>query len=135
VAGQPLSAVGLPDGAVVMALRRHGDVLVPRGHTRLQPGDTLTLVVTPVAEGPVQRWLAEHARGIHRTSVAEAMEAGFDAAAHNVEVVDDAVGADETEAEDDASELRESAALDVAAEDDRPQSGTDGRAHGRDGAA
>jgi Trk K+ transport system NAD-binding subunit len=62
LAWQQLSGAGLPAGAVVMAVRRHGEVQVPRGSTTLQPGDILTVVVTPAAEEPLQRWLAAHAR-------------------------------------------------------------------------
>jgi CIC family chloride channel protein len=61
LAWQKLATAGLPPGAVVMALRRHGEVIVPRGDTALHPGDTLTLVVTPAAEAPLQEWLAAHA--------------------------------------------------------------------------
>jgi CIC family chloride channel protein len=53
-----LSAAGIPPGVVVMALRRHGDVIIPRGDTTLQPGDVLTLVVSPSAEDALHDWLA-----------------------------------------------------------------------------
>jgi NhaP-type Na+/H+ and K+/H+ antiporter len=53
-----LSAAGIPPGVVVMALRRHGDVIIPRGDTTFQPGDVLTLVVSPSAEDALHDWLA-----------------------------------------------------------------------------
>jgi Trk K+ transport system NAD-binding subunit len=46
--GRPLSDVALPTGAMVVLVRRNGDVIYPRGHTRLQIGDQLTLM------GPIE---------------------------------------------------------------------------------
>jgi Kef-type K+ transport system membrane component KefB/Trk K+ transport system NAD-binding subunit len=40
----PLRELALPDGAMVVLVRRNGDVIFPRGHTRLQIGDQLTLM-------------------------------------------------------------------------------------------
>ena len=42
--GQTLSAVNLPGDLLIMALRRDGQLLVPRGNTVLRPGDHLTVV-------------------------------------------------------------------------------------------
>lgn len=42
--GQPLHDLELPEGALVVLIRRNGDVIYPRGHTVLQIGDWLTLV-------------------------------------------------------------------------------------------
>ena len=39
VAGRPLSEVGFPDGAIVGALLRDGDVVIPTGKEILRPGD------------------------------------------------------------------------------------------------
>jgi uncharacterized protein with PhoU and TrkA domain len=62
LAWQRLAAAGLPPGAMVMAVRRHGEVLVPRGDTALQPGDALTVVATPAGEPRLHEWLARQAR-------------------------------------------------------------------------
>jgi CIC family chloride channel protein len=61
LAWQRLAAAGLPPGAVVMAVRRHGEVLVPGGDTALQPGDVLTVVATPAGEPRLHEWLARQA--------------------------------------------------------------------------
>jgi Trk K+ transport system NAD-binding subunit len=42
--GQPLRDLELPEGALVVLIRRNGDVIYPHGHTVLQIGDRLTLV-------------------------------------------------------------------------------------------
>jgi hypothetical protein len=39
VAGRPLSKVGFPSGAIVGALLRGGDVIIPTGEEVLRPGD------------------------------------------------------------------------------------------------
>ncbi|MFC2054945.1 TrkA C-terminal domain-containing protein, partial [Chloroflexota bacterium] len=40
----PLRELALPAGAMVVLVRRNGDVIYPRGETRLQIGDQLTLM-------------------------------------------------------------------------------------------
>ena len=40
----PLREVALPAGAMVILVRRNGDIIYPRGETRLQIGDQLTLM-------------------------------------------------------------------------------------------
>jgi CPA2 family monovalent cation:H+ antiporter-2 len=47
--GLPMRRVHLPGDALVIGLRRKGDVLVPHGNTRLQRGDILMLVGHPDA--------------------------------------------------------------------------------------
>jgi trk system potassium uptake protein TrkA len=42
--GRPLRELDLPEGAIIVLVRREGDVLYPRGHTQLQIGDRLTLM-------------------------------------------------------------------------------------------
>ena len=42
--GRPLREVDLPEGAIIVLIRREGDVIYPRGHTQLQIGDRLTLM-------------------------------------------------------------------------------------------
>jgi trk system potassium uptake protein TrkA len=46
--GLPLREVQLPEGAMVVLVRRDGDVIFPRGHTQLRLGDLLTLM------GPIE---------------------------------------------------------------------------------
>lgn len=42
--GKPLREITLPGDALVLAMRRNGDYLVPHGQTRLELGDLLTLI-------------------------------------------------------------------------------------------
>jgi Trk K+ transport system NAD-binding subunit len=42
--GRPLREIDLPEGAIIILVRRNGDVIYPRGHTVLQVGDRLTLM-------------------------------------------------------------------------------------------
>jgi Kef-type K+ transport system membrane component KefB/Trk K+ transport system NAD-binding subunit len=44
LANQPLSELPLPEGAMVVLVRRDGEVIYPRGSTRLQLDDTLTVM-------------------------------------------------------------------------------------------
>jgi trk system potassium uptake protein TrkA len=44
LADRPLRELDLPEGAMIVLIRRNGDVLYPRGHTILQMGDRLTLM-------------------------------------------------------------------------------------------
>jgi Kef-type K+ transport system membrane component KefB/Trk K+ transport system NAD-binding subunit len=46
--GLPLRELALPAGAMVVLVRRNGDVIYPRGDTRLQIGDQLTMM------GPIE---------------------------------------------------------------------------------
>ncbi|MGD2205662.1 MAG: monovalent cation:proton antiporter family protein [Anaerolineae bacterium] len=41
---RPLREIELPEGAMIVLIRRNGDVIYPRGHTQLQIGDRLTLM-------------------------------------------------------------------------------------------
>jgi trk system potassium uptake protein TrkA len=45
VAGHPLSEVGFPEGAIVGALLRAGDVVIPTGEEVLRPGDDAVFTV------------------------------------------------------------------------------------------
>jgi Kef-type K+ transport system membrane component KefB len=42
--GRPLREVEMPDGVIIVLIRRESDVIYPRGHTQLQIGDRLTLM-------------------------------------------------------------------------------------------
>ncbi len=44
LAGRPLREIELPEGVFIVLIRRNGDVIYPRGHTRLRLGDRLTLM-------------------------------------------------------------------------------------------
>ncbi len=44
VVGEPLENLGLPKDALVLLVRRDNQFLVPRGHTVLQPYDTLLVL-------------------------------------------------------------------------------------------
>jgi Trk K+ transport system NAD-binding subunit len=46
--GRPLRDIRLPEGAMVVLIRRDGDVIYPRGNTQLRIGDRLT-VMGPIA--------------------------------------------------------------------------------------
>ncbi len=54
LAGQPVSAAAWPRNAVVVAIQREHEVLIPRGDTVLQPGDRLAVLTTPSAEASVR---------------------------------------------------------------------------------
>ena len=47
--GQSLRELQLPSGALVLLIRREDRFVVPRGNTRLETGDILTLMGTPEA--------------------------------------------------------------------------------------
>ena len=42
-AGQTIQQLGLPAGVIVAAIRRGGQIVIPRGNVELRPGDTLVL--------------------------------------------------------------------------------------------
>jgi Kef-type K+ transport system membrane component KefB/Trk K+ transport system NAD-binding subunit len=44
LAGRPLRDLALPAGATIILVRRNGEFIYPRGHTKLQIGDRLTLM-------------------------------------------------------------------------------------------
>ncbi len=52
--GKTLRELELPQDNLVISIYRHGELLVPRGATRLQPGDVVTLM-TGTAEGRIVR--------------------------------------------------------------------------------
>ena len=47
--GQTLKDLGLPNGVLVLLIRRDDRFVVPRGNTRLEANDVLTLMGTPEA--------------------------------------------------------------------------------------
>ncbi|HIE11015.1 MAG TPA: hypothetical protein EYP62_05320, partial [Kiritimatiellae bacterium] len=48
-AGRRLESAGLPQGAIVAALQRGEDVIIPTGQTRLTPGDVMVIFSSPEA--------------------------------------------------------------------------------------
>ncbi|MDA8297835.1 MAG: NAD-binding protein [Actinomycetota bacterium] len=57
IVGKTISEMGLPRGATVVAVVRESHVVVPRGDTRLGPGDEVLLLVTGDADDEVRRLL------------------------------------------------------------------------------
>jgi trk/ktr system potassium uptake protein len=58
VAGRPLSEVGFPEGAIVGALLRDGDVVIPTGKEVLRPGDDAVIFTVEAAVDKVERLFA-----------------------------------------------------------------------------
>ncbi len=58
VAGRPLAEVGFPDGAIVGALLRNGDVVIPTGKEVLRPGDDAVVFTVEDAIDDVERLFA-----------------------------------------------------------------------------
>ena len=58
VAGRPLSQVGFPEGAIVGALLRDGDVVIPTGKEVLKPGDDAVVFTLEAAVDEVERLFA-----------------------------------------------------------------------------
>jgi trk system potassium uptake protein TrkA len=58
VAGHPLSEVGFPEGAIVAALLRDGDVVIPTGREVLKPGDDAVVFTVEDAIEEVERLFA-----------------------------------------------------------------------------
>ncbi|MGB3681992.1 MAG: Trk system potassium transporter TrkA [Rubrobacteraceae bacterium] len=58
VAGRPLSEVGFPDGAIVGAIMRDGDVVIPTGAEVLKKGDDAVVFTVESAVDEVERLFA-----------------------------------------------------------------------------
>ena len=58
VAGRPLSEVGFPRGAIVGALLRDGNVIIPSGREMLRPGDDAVVFTVEGAVDEVERLFA-----------------------------------------------------------------------------
>jgi trk system potassium uptake protein TrkA len=58
VAGRPLASVGFPSGAIVGALLRDGDVIIPTGKEVLRPGDDAVVFTVEDAIDEVERLFA-----------------------------------------------------------------------------
>jgi Trk K+ transport system NAD-binding subunit len=59
VAGRELADVPLPAGVRIAVIDRHGELLVPSGPTRLEPGDKLVVMAVgwPDLTAVVEAWL------------------------------------------------------------------------------
>ncbi|HCI81992.1 MAG TPA: chloride channel protein, partial [Ktedonobacter sp.] len=51
----------LPPECLVVSIRREGELLFPRDDLVIQPGDTVTFLISPRGEEQLQRYLAERA--------------------------------------------------------------------------
>ena len=52
--------ITLPGGTLIALMRRGERALVPKGDTRVEPGDVLVLLTTRDQEEAVRRWILEH---------------------------------------------------------------------------
>jgi len=52
--------IAVPKGTLIVLLRRGERAVVPKGDTRVEPGDVLVLLTTRDKEESVRRWVAEH---------------------------------------------------------------------------
>jgi CIC family chloride channel protein len=59
LAGSTLRDAHLPPECLVVSIRHEGEVLFPRGQSVIQPGDTVTFLVSPQGEEHLQRYLGE----------------------------------------------------------------------------
>lgn len=59
LANVPLREVRLPSGCLVVSIRRHDELLFPRGSMVILPDDVVTFLVNPQGEEQLQRYLAE----------------------------------------------------------------------------
>ena len=55
IIGRPLSEVDFPEGCIVVAIERAGQVIVPRGKDKLKAGDTAIVFALPEATAKVTR--------------------------------------------------------------------------------
>ena len=49
--------VALPPHTLIVLLRRGERALVPKGSTRIEPGDVLVLLTTSAQEGSLREWI------------------------------------------------------------------------------
>ncbi len=59
LAGSSLREAQLPQESLVVSIRRHGELIFPRGSAVIEPGDVVTLLVSPRGEERLQEYLAE----------------------------------------------------------------------------
>jgi cell volume regulation protein A len=63
VIGRSLIELALPAGALIVLIRRGDDVLVPRGSTQIESGDTLLALAEPDALGRIRGIVGEIVAG------------------------------------------------------------------------
>ncbi|HHY93138.1 MAG TPA: TrkA family potassium uptake protein, partial [Firmicutes bacterium] len=56
-AGRLVQELALPEDVVLVAITRGRNVLLPRGGTRLEPGDSVVALLSTAQRGPVKRLL------------------------------------------------------------------------------
>jgi CIC family chloride channel protein len=60
---KPIREIKVPDQALIALLRRGDRVVVPRGFTRVEPGDVLTFITTRRDRARLEAWIATVRRG------------------------------------------------------------------------
>jgi len=75
----PLSALHLPRGALIVAVKRRDTIEIPRGDTRLSPGDKIFVMGTPDAVGEVvpRIWGDEHRPATQLVTIIGGGDVGF----------------------------------------------------------
>ncbi len=63
LSGRRLSEVPLTEDAVIVAVRRGGVTIIPRGHTQLISGDRVTVIATQTAVDDVRALFEGQRRG------------------------------------------------------------------------
>ena len=63
LADRPLREAHLPSESLVVSIRRHQELLFPRGSTIIKPGDVVTFLVSPGGEERLRAYLAERVEG------------------------------------------------------------------------
>ncbi len=58
--GRSIATLGMPRNATVVAIVRGASVVVPRGDSRMEPGDEVLALVTPESEDEVRALLVGH---------------------------------------------------------------------------
>jgi CIC family chloride channel protein len=59
----PIREIRMPEQALIALLRRGERMVVPRGFTKVEPGDVLTVITTVEYEPSVRTWIADSNRG------------------------------------------------------------------------
>jgi CIC family chloride channel protein len=60
---KPIREIKVPDQALIALLRRGDRVVVPRGFTRVEPGDVLTFITTRRDRSKLEAWIATTRQG------------------------------------------------------------------------
>jgi CIC family chloride channel protein len=57
LAGKALRELQLPGGALIVSIHRHGSTILPRGSSRLEPGDLIAVLTSPEHEAALRDYL------------------------------------------------------------------------------